>query len=78
VRAAKIVSNTFAESDFSTDLGRLQSLSDGYMDEDINNFRAAVGADAVILVTSDAQVSNSPHPLTLIPTITSHPYPLTP
>ncbi|KAJ1436610.1 hypothetical protein B484DRAFT_445580 [Ochromonadaceae sp. CCMP2298] len=55
VRAAKIVSNTFVESDFSTDLGRLQSLSDGYMDDDISNYRAAVGADAVILVTSDAQ-----------------------
>jgi len=53
VRAAKIVSSTFTESNFTTDLNRIMSTGDGYMDEDVNNYRAAVGADAVVLIVAD-------------------------
>mmetsp|Transcript_28722 Transcript_28722/g.61872 ORF Transcript_28722/g.61872 Transcript_28722/m.61872 type:complete len:1063 (+) Transcript_28722:186-3374(+) len=55
VRAAKVSSNTLQESSFEGDLDRLTNTNDGFMDEDADRIRKAVGADAVVLVTADAQ-----------------------
>jgi hypothetical protein len=35
----QVLDSSATESDFSTDLSRIRLLSDGYYDDDINNYR---------------------------------------
>ncbi|KAJ1438387.1 Metallo-peptidase family M12B Reprolysin-like-domain-containing protein [Ochromonadaceae sp. CCMP2298] len=54
VRGAEVQDTSFTETDFNTDLTRLQLTTDGYLDAE-HMQRDMYAADAVVLITSDSQ-----------------------
>mmetsp|Transcript_2709 Transcript_2709/g.4198 ORF Transcript_2709/g.4198 Transcript_2709/m.4198 type:complete len:480 (-) Transcript_2709:1269-2708(-) len=54
VLGTMVADPNFVESSFTTDLSRLRSTTDGFLDEDMA-LRDEIGADAVVLITSQYQ-----------------------
>lgn len=59
MRMRLVYSNTltvdYTNSDYITDIERLQRPQDGYMDEEVTTIRDQVGADTVVLITTNQQ-----------------------
>ena len=49
------VTTAYTNSDYSTDLNRLRITNDNFLDEEMNIIRNQVGADAVVLISTNQQ-----------------------